>query len=208
MDVEQRAELERGILGHLEAGDHGRATEAAIRGYGPEILGFLAAMHREDAEEMFSLFCEGVWRGLPTFERKCSFRTWAYAIARKVSLHYRRDAGRRAARNAPLPTGSALSALSAVEQKVRTETLSFLRTERRTRLVELRDSLPRDDRTLLMLRVDRKLAWNELVEVLHDGAEPLSPEALKREAARLRKRFQLVKEKLYEMARREGLVEG
>ena len=55
--------------------------------------------------------------------------------------------------------------------------------------------------------VDRQLAWTELAQVLHeDEATSLVGEALKREAARLRKRFQLVKERLYEMGRREGLV--
>jgi RNA polymerase sigma-70 factor (ECF subfamily) len=206
MDSDQRAELEEDIRRRIEAGDRDGASEAAIRGYGPEVLAFLAALHRDDAGETFSLFCEGVWRGLPDFAWECSFRTWAYAIARRSSLRHRRDAGRRRARNVQMPTGSALSALSAVEEKVRTATLTYLKTQRRTRLVELRDSLPADDQTLLMLRVDRRLAWNELAVVLQEGAEPLGAEALKRESARLRKRFQLVKEKLYEMARREGLV--
>ena len=39
-----------------------------------------------------------------------------------------------------------------------------------------------------------------------DDAEPLEGEALKREAARLRKRFQLLSEKLKELGRREGLL--
>jgi RNA polymerase sigma-70 factor, ECF subfamily len=38
-----------------------------------------------------------------------------------------------------------------------------------------------------------------------DG-EPLTGDALKREAARLRKRFQAIKEKLREMAQKEGLL--
>jgi hypothetical protein len=39
----------------------------------------------------------------------------------------------------------------------------------------------------------------------YDGGEP-SAEVVRREAARLRKRFQLVKERLREMARAEGLL--
>jgi RNA polymerase sigma-70 factor (ECF subfamily) len=38
-----------------------------------------------------------------------------------------------------------------------------------------------------------------------DGA-PITDEALKREAARLRKRFQTLKTQLHEMGRREGLI--
>lgn len=53
---------------------------------------------------------------------------------------------------------------------------------------------------LLVLRVDKDLAWNELARVMHpEEAEPLDEEGLKREAARLRKRFQHVKERLLEL---------
>ena len=99
-------------------------------------------------------------------------------------------------------------ALEGVAHAVRTETLAFLRTEKRTRLQALRDSLPEEDRMLLVLRVDRQLAWNDLARVLHEADEgtPLDDAAIAREAARLRKRFQVLKEKLVEAGRREGLV--
>ena len=53
----------------------------------------------------------------------------------------------------------------------------------------------------------RRLSWNDLAQVLHeDEGAPLEGAALTREAARLRKRFQLVKERLYEMGREAGLL--
>src|SRR5690606_24824111 len=155
--------------------------------------------------EVFAAFTERLWRGLPGFEWQCSFRTWAYAIARNTSLTYRRQARRRAELYGPLPEGSQLSAL---EQAPRSETASYLKTQRQTRMAALRESLPREDQELLVLRVDRKLAWKDLARVvLHpgDGTAP-SDERLEREAARLRKRFQIVKEHLYELGRREGLI--
>ncbi len=206
MEPHEREHLEARIRGLVEAGDLAGATEVALRGYGREIFEFLAALHRrgDDASEVFSLFAEGVWRGLPRFGWRSSFRTWAYGVARKASLRFRRDARRRAARAAPLPEGSRLSAIVA---EVRTETLPFLRTDQKSRFALLRESLPSEDQALLMLRVDRQLSWLDLARVLHEDDEaPLEGEALKREAARLRKRFQLLKEKLYEMGRREGLV--
>jgi RNA polymerase sigma-70 factor (ECF subfamily) len=208
MDVRQREELEDDIRRRALAGDFAGAAEVAMRGYGREVFEFLAALHRseDDAAEVFSLFAEGLWRGLPRFGWHCSFRTWAYAVARRSSLRYRRDARRRAARLSPLPESSRISAMVA---EVRTETQPYLRTEGRSRFAALRAALPAEDQALLMLRVDRQLAWTELAQVLHDDeGAPLSGEALKREAARLRKRFQLVKERLYEMGRREGLVRG
>ena len=60
---------------------------------------------------------------------------------------------------------------------------------------------------LLSLRIDRKLAWNDLARILHDGQEgQLGAEELKRESARLRKQFQATKEKLTELAKRHGLI--
>src|SRR5262249_58126619 len=114
--------------------------------------------------------------------------------------------GRRGRRQVPI---EALSALSAIEADVRTRTLSFLRTEVKSRFAELRDGLPPDDRALLILRVDRKLAWNDLARAMHDDeAAPLEGDKLKRAAARLRKRFQSIKERLVEIGRSEGVIGG
>jgi RNA polymerase sigma-70 factor (ECF subfamily) len=202
----EHEELEKDIRRRAEARNFAGATTAALEGYGPEIMGFLHAMHsrEEAAADVFSIFAESVWRGLPGFNWECSFRTWAYAIARRSSLHYRRDEGRRERKLSPLEESSAISA---IVMQVRTATLSYLRTERRSRLTELRDALPPDDRALLILRVDRNLAWNDIARAMHeDEAAPLSGEHLKRESTRLRKRFQTIKEKLLEIGRREGLV--
>jgi RNA polymerase sigma-70 factor (ECF subfamily) len=206
VDARERTELEALIRRRTDARDFAGAAEAAMRGYGREIYELLAALHRrdDDAAEVFSLFAEGLWRSLPGFAWQSSFRTWAYAVAHRSSRRARRDARRRAARTAPLPDSSRIEGLAA---EVRSASQSYLQTERRSRLAELRATLPPEDQALLMLRVDRKLAWNDLARVLHEeDASPLEGKALEREAARLRKRFQLVKEKLYEMGRAEGLV--
>jgi RNA polymerase sigma-70 factor, ECF subfamily len=206
MDLRERDALEAEIRRRAEAHDFAGAAETAMRGYGREIYELLAALHRrdDDAAEVFSLFAEGMWRGLPGFSWRSSFRTWAYAVAHKASLRFRRDARRRAQRLRSLPGPSSISALVA---EVRSSTQSFLRTEGKNRFAELRAALPPDDQALLMLRVDRQLSFADLPRVLHeDDAAPLEGKALDREAARLRKRFQLVKEKLYEMGRKAGLV--
>lgn len=194
---------ERRIGDALDTSDWRAATTLVLEEYGPEVLGFLASLHRDgDAEEVFSLFAEAVWRGVATFERRSSARTWAYAVARRVSLHHRRQVRRRAQRFQPFEDDLVLAE---VEARVRTETLTFMRTETRSRLAALRDALPPEDQVLLMLRVDRKLAWDELAHVLSDA--PLGDVEAKRAAARLRKRFQLVKDRLRDAARAAGLLE-
>jgi RNA polymerase sigma-70 factor (ECF subfamily) len=59
----------------------------------------------------------------------------------------------------------------------------------------------------LVLRVDRDLQWNELAGIFL-GDPSADAAALKKEAARLRKRFQLVKEKLLEQGKQQGLFGG
>ncbi|HVY38634.1 MAG TPA: sigma-70 family RNA polymerase sigma factor [Polyangia bacterium] len=203
MDDASRAKVESESRLLCGRGDYTKAATLAIRSYGPEIFGFLLAVHRDrdDASDAFSGFAEALWRGLPSFAWESALRTWAYAIARNVSHQQRRDAGRRAKRMYP----GGESALEAVAVAVRTETLGFVRTETRTRLEQLRDGLPPDDQMLLVLRVDRGLSWNELARVLSERGEGGGVD-LPKESARLRKRFQLVKDKLHELARREGLI--
>ena len=87
---------------------------------------------------------------------------------------------------------------------MRSSTLAHLRRENRDRLQALRESLPDDDQELLILRIDKGMSFRDIATVVSDpGAdEP----ALTRASARLRKRFQLVKERMRDAARREGLV--
>lgn len=103
---------------------------------------------------------------------------------------------------------SRASRLSQIAHAIRTETIEAFKTETKTRIEALRDALPEDDKSLLVLRINRQLEWTEIAHVMLYEGEPLSELMLKREAARLRKRFQLVKERLRKMARQEGLIEG
>ncbi len=190
-----------------EEGDHDRGATLLLQGYGPEILGFLCAVHptETEASEVFSEVAEAIWRSLPRFSWESSARTWAYAIARNVTRSRRRDVARRGKR-----VGVASDSMfEQLAEQVRTQTKAYLRTENKTRLQALRDGLPEEDRMLLVLRVDRGLAWNDLARILREegGGEPANDAALAREAARLRKRFQIVKDRLREMARREGLLD-
>jgi RNA polymerase sigma-70 factor (ECF subfamily) len=71
---------------------------------------------------------------------------------------------------------------------------------------ELRERLPMEDQQILILRVGRNLSWPEIAMVLAEDGLRSSSEELTREAARLRKRFQLAKDRLRAMAREEGLA--
>jgi len=192
--------VEREVRAACDAGDHARAATLALRGYGGELYSFLSALHRDAADDVFAMFSANLWRGLPGFTWSCTLRTWAYTIARNTSHRFRRGE-RRARANVPLDEASAVDRLA---DEIRTATKSYLRTEAKNRFAALRATLEPEDQELLILRVDRQLEWNELATALAD--EALGPAELRREAARLRKRFQLLKTRLLELGRKEGLI--
>ncbi|HKU38072.1 MAG TPA: hypothetical protein VJR89_07995 [Polyangiales bacterium] len=197
-----REQLEARIRALCEAGDKRRAATLLLEGYGAELLGFLLARlrDRDAAAEVFSAFTEDMWRGLDGFGWRCTARVWAYTLARHAASHYLRQAHRR--RERPLASG----ALSAIEQQIRTESSASARSEAKSQLVLLRERLPRDDQLLLILRVNRQLAWTEIAQVmLHEG-EVVDTAQLEREAARLRQRYQKAKHKLKALAIEAGLV--
>jgi RNA polymerase sigma-70 factor (ECF subfamily) len=199
-----RQDLEEAISEKLEAADWRGAAERLIRGYGPEVLGFLYARTRSDdlATEAFSEFCEDLWRGLPGFERRCSARVWAFTLARHAALRVQAAPERRAKWNVAL---SQLGEISALAERVRTETAPHFKTENKERVLALRDQLSEEEQTLLILRVDKGLEWKDIAVVLSDGSTSADP--IDGDAARWRKRFQLVKARLRRMAKAQGLLE-
>jgi RNA polymerase sigma-70 factor (ECF subfamily) len=164
------------------------AAEQLVRGYGGEVYSFLASIVGDDADEAFSMFCEDVWRGIASFRRASSYRTWTYQVARHAAFRLRRNEGRRAKRS------MSDDSIERVAVEVRTTTAAFLKTDVKDRFRALRDSLKPEDRELLVLRLDRNLEWNEIATIMEA------------DAAALRKRFERLKEKLRVMAEKAGLL--
>jgi RNA polymerase sigma-70 factor (ECF subfamily) len=205
MDPSVREELEGDVHRLCDAGDHAAAASAALRGYGGEVYGLICALHHDaaDADDVFAMFSETLWRGLPGFAWQCTLRTWAYTLARHASHRFGRELKKRR-RGVPLGSSSLGPEL---EQQVRSVTQAYLRTEVKDRFAQLRESLPPEDQLLLVLRVDRRLEWIELARVMCEDETP-DDAALAREAARLRKRFQLLKAKLVKLAEEAGIRSG
>lgn len=181
--------LPAAVRARLEAGDRTSATTLIVEGYGPQILGFLMAMAHSDADahDAFSQFCEDLWRGLPGFRWQSSLRTWSYTLARNA-LHRQRAGAPQ--RHGPHFALSDAPELGAMAERARTVTPESHRTETRVRFAALREQLDPDDHTLLILRVDRRMPWYDIAEIL---GEPAEPAALRRRAATLRKRFERLK---------------
>jgi RNA polymerase sigma-70 factor (ECF subfamily) len=194
MDVEVQ------IAGMRSAGQLKEATVLAIESYGPGVLSFLEVMLRDHADtaDAFAQACEDLWKGLPRFQGRSSMKTWFYTLARHAASRLRRSPHAR--RVAPL------SEITDIAERVRTQTRPHLRTEVKVGFAAIRAMLDESDRMLLVLRVDRNMSWNEVARVMANEGDDDSEEELARGAARLRKRFQSVKESIRERAIASGLI--
>jgi RNA polymerase sigma-70 factor (ECF subfamily) len=198
-------ETETAVRRACTAGDYDGAATRIIEGYGPGILRFLGGRLRSpaDADDVFAMLCEDLWAGLPGFAWRCTARAWIYTLARHAELRFATAPGRRRERNLPL---SQAPGLDAARDQVRTTTAPYARTDVKDRFRALRPRLAEEDQIILVLRVDRDLGWSEIAHVLAGPHQPLSDVAVRREEARIRKRFQLIKEKLRRWAIEGGLL--
>lgn len=202
-----REALERAIRSHLSRAEHEEAADLTVQGYAAEIYGFLLSFHGDEkaAGAVFASMKERLGRELPTLPAEISCGASAYAIARRAAVSHDRERGRLDALGSTLPVGSARR--SSVRRDFG-ETAKYPSTEQHSRFTALRQSLPREDQELLVLRVDRELTWRELAFVLHEGVEAPSEADLVRGAARLRERFRRIKAYLLELGLREEVVDA
>ena len=183
-----------------EAGEYGAAATAVLDLYGSAIYSFIAGLLRQPsrADDVFSDFSEHLWRGLPTFEWRCSIRAWVFTLARNATLSHLRREDHRRKRNL------SLSKAEHIAYKLRTDTAPHLKTEQKDRVRALRKRLTEEEETILILRVDKKLPWCEVARVLIGTDEDV--DVLRTRTSRVRKRFQLIKRKLRKWAMEDGLL--
>lgn len=183
------------------AGRMKEVATLAVESYGPEILSFLEVLLRNhaDSSDAFAQACEDLWKGLPRFQGRSSMKTWFYTLARHAAARLRRSSH----------SGQlvAISEITDVADRVRSRTRPHLRTEIKTSFAAIRATLDDGDRMLLVLRVDRAMSWNDVARVMIEEGEDDSEDAIGRVAARLRKRFQTVKETIRERAIASGLLD-
>jgi len=179
----------------LASGDLRGAATAAIQGFGPKVLGYLRSILRDDndAADAFSHFAEDLWRGIGSYRGEAAFKTWAYKLAWCAAMHVRSDTYRRLGRR--LESGEA----SKLALDVRTRSVVRDEVQRRG-LDKLRATLTPEEQTLLFLRLDQQLEWNEVAVVLSGDGEVV-------EAATVRKRYERLKSDLARLVREQGLAD-
>ena len=194
-----REDVEARIRQLCEAGDIGGAVTITIRELGPEVVGFVLVLTRDesDAGDVFADVCVRIWKSLAGFRWQCSLRTWLYTVARRAFSTHRRERLQWKDRHVRI---SDIPELDELVVRVRTTTLARLRGEAQTKVQRLREKLTPDEQTLLTLRLDRDLEWREIARVLADSEDEPSEEDITRDAAALRKRFERLKENLRKLA--------
>ncbi len=193
-----RDSIERDIRALCATAAYPEATTSALQLYGVELLSFLRALanNHDLAAEAFAELGEDVWKGLPRFRWESSLRSWLYSLARNALSQLRRDPRRRVDRNLPLSIAPEMAAV------VRTVTLQIQRTEVKDEFRVLREQLDPEEHEILLLRLDRGLAWKDIARIL-GGTDNLESRA-----AGLRKRFERAKERLKKLAIEHGLIEA
>jgi RNA polymerase sigma-70 factor (ECF subfamily) len=187
--------VEARIEAHLSRGEMREAATLALREYGPQLWRYVCSLvpREEEARDVFQMFAEDLWRGLPSFRRESSLRSWAYSIAWAAASRQRREAFRRKGQRLATDEYSKLAASM-------TSHLGLREAARREALARLRDHLDEEDRHLLTLRLDRDLSWDEIARIMSQAGTSAT-------AAALRKRFERLKTKLAQEARARGIVE-
>jgi hypothetical protein len=169
----------------LSEGDPRRAVRVAIRLYGAELFGFLAAvlMNEREAIAVYANAWRRVEQEISAFAWRWPVRIWVYALARR-ELARLRPSGPRAPTEAP------------------DETISRRPIRHQNITATLREALDPADRELLILRLDRHLAWRELAATAL-GCDAPAADVL-RESGRLRARMDALREELSLAAREMG----
>lgn len=187
--------VEERIRALWERGELAAAATVAIESFGPEVLGWLVVTTNDAqaAEEAFAAASEDLWGSFAEFRWECALRTWFYTLAKRALIRHRKRAAEQPKRRHELGSYDAV-------QRARTATAPWLRTDVKDVFARLRAALREDERELLVLRVDRDMSWDEIALVLDQSADRT------RATARLRKRYQAIKDKLRELARAEGLL--
>lgn len=200
------APFEAQVVACCEGGHFRQATWSILQRYGREVRAFLGGRtgSRASLDEVYAVFSEDVWRGLPSYRSRGQVRSWLYSIARHaLARHHKR--GQRW-RSVHVPADSEdFDAMPAASRCSLPPGMGD-----RARLQQLLTRLDADDRQLLEQRLLRALPWREIA-VEHtkhvEQTGPLSDVELERTSARLRKRYQLLVRSLRQSASlRESLA--
>lgn len=197
MGEEERRDIDETVQRLCRAGDYRSAATQVIVKYGEELHRFARNRCRTDADadDVFAIFCEDLWRGVPNFAWRCGLRCWLYKLARHAGHRFATAPERRVEHNVELSDVTNQLAVCRTHDSAELHEAGV-----RNQLQDLRQRLNSEEQVIVMLRVDAELSFREIAQALALPALGLSDAELAREASRIRKRFQLAKRRLQRWA--------
>jgi len=173
---------------------HTHTVNTIMQKYGHELRAFLRGRTRSrvSMDEVFAVFSEDVWKGLPKLRVQSQVRAWLYAVARNALARHSKSQRRWHSRHV---SGELEELQLAVRHSI---------TGGAAALAELEPILAgfsHADRHVLEQRLVLSRAWRDIArEELSQRAQTaeLADADLERECARLRKRYQLLMQQLRE----------
>jgi len=190
--------VEQQIRSMLDGHKKEQAAKLALEEYGKELLGWLCGVCGDlAAQTIFDRFSKELPGELWAFSGQFAFRPWLYGIARKVAFRQLRSPSRQ---DSPLG-GSVMPQPGDHASDHRTWAKTQLN---HSAFARLRDQLDPEERMVLILRVDRRMSWEDVARVMEN---PATGETLRESATRLRRYFHRTRERLREMAIAEGLMQ-
>ena len=146
-----------------DCGDPGGDFDSLWREQYPRMVAFAAAagVGRDTARDLAQEILVKVHRGMPSFDRSRSLRTWMYAIARNHVRDWLRRESRRTRRETPLhPDRELPDAVSKSPPE------SLAESELRRMVADYVDGLPARRREVAYLRFYEDLPYAEIASIV------------------------------------------
>lgn len=184
----------------VEDGELDKAVHAALKAYEPELRKWIKKLAGAEAtDDVFAIFCEDLWKGIEKFRWESSFQTWAYCLARNAAYRHLKSRGREHMLGE--------SMLFDLPHKEISQTQPWLRSEVRSGFTRLREQLTAEEQTMLVLRVEREMSWEEIARVASSDGPPLTTAEIQKKAGAMRQHFKRLKARLRKLAAQQGLLD-
>ena len=196
--IQQEVAIREAILNALDQEDeqekmfyYNQAIELTVRLYQSEIFSFLCSVMSNpvDAEEAFGTWAEMLVLSLSRFKIRGSIRTFSYCLARKSIWKVRR--WKKMGSWERLQTGF----LSNIIDRKSFQTLGNLSVTTEKNLSNL-SQFSEEELTLISLYVDRRMSWQEVMEIMIRSQDHRDSSSVQKEAKRLYEVFTWLKLKL------------
>jgi RNA polymerase sigma-70 factor (ECF subfamily) len=179
----------------LDGGDAHAAAARLLRERGAAVHDYLEAVLRDPARirDAYSLCAEWAWAGLGRARGASTPRAWLFAVAHLAAGLAGGEAWPRVRDGYPAGEATALALQHAAPSGARRNAASD------ETLVRLHQHLTPSEQNLLALRLEQRLEWQEVADVLSADGGRVS-------ATAARKRFERMKERIALLAREQGSV--